>query len=134
MKGTEKQVAWAEDIRKDYEDSIEVRRQKGKEMKKYYELKYDSRLGGDYVVFYDENMKKLDAIVYKEDESGQIIGRETELPLISDGMVQIAQRGSAADIMHKGKVIPGTDFVEIGEYVDLADSQIRNIAKNVEGK
>lgn len=103
-------------------------------MKKYYELKYDSRLGGDYVVFYDENMKRLDTMVYKEDESGRIIGRETELPLISDGMVQIAQRGSAADIMHHGKVITGTDFVEIGGYRDLTDSQIKNIAKNVEGK
>lgn len=103
-------------------------------MKKYYELKYDARVGGDYVVFYDENMRRLDTMVYKEDESGQIIGRETELPLISDGMVQIAQRGSAADIMHHGKVIPGTDFVEIGEYLGLADDQIKNIAKNVEGK
>lgn len=103
-------------------------------MKKYYELKYDTRVGGDYVIFYDENLTRLDTMVYKEDRFGRIIGRETGLSLISEDMVQIARRGSAADIMHHGKVIPGTDFVEIGGYRDLTDSQIKNIANNIEEK
>lgn len=101
-------------------------------MKRYYELKYDTRVGGDYIIFYDENMKKLDSITYKEDGFGKIIGRETGLPLISDGMVQIAKLGSPAEIMHHGKVIPNTDFVEIGGYMDLTDSQIKNVANNIE--
>lgn len=100
----------------------------------YYELIYDRRLGGDNIILYDENLEFMSSIPYKT-INGEIVGRETELPLIGDDMVQIAKIGSAAAVMHHGKVLEiNPEYIIVGEYRDLTDDQIDNMCKGLKGR
>lgn len=101
---------------------------------KYYELVYDKRLGGDNAILYDENMDLINYFQYKT-VNGEIVSRETELPLITSDMVQIAKNGSAAALMHHGKVFElDPEYIIVGEYRDLTDDQIDNICKGLKGR
>lgn len=93
----------------------------------YYELIYDKRLGGDNIFLYDEKS----AIPYKT-INGEIVARETELPLVGDDMIQIAKNGSPVAIMHHGKALEiNPEYIVVGEYRDFTDEQLDNICKNL---
>ena len=101
---------------------------------KYYELIYDKRLGGDNAILYDENMKLINYFPCKTVD-GEIVSRETELPLITSDMVQIAKSGSAAAVMHHGKVFElNPEYIVVGEYRDLTDAQIDNICRGLKDR
>lgn len=100
----------------------------------YYELIYDKRLGGDNIVLYDENLEFMSSIPYKT-INGEIVARETELPLVGDDMVQIAKNGSPVALMHHGKALEiNPEYIIVGEYRDLTDEQIDNMCKGLKGR
>ncbi|MGN8763929.1 hypothetical protein [Hornefia butyriciproducens] len=101
---------------------------------KYYEVIYDKRLGGDNIILYGENMDLINSFPYKT-VNGEIVSRETELPLITSDMVQIAKNGSAAAVMHHGKVFElNPNYTVIGDYLDLTDDQLDNMCKGLKGR